>query len=96
MVRKVIHPEQYGQYNNNRNGGVDVKQLAMSVAEVLSKRDAEGDDNPSETKKSKGGETKNGFQKMFQKRDQRIKIKTLKMSRYYCIYHVLKEMVDQK
>jgi len=67
--RKVIHPEQYGQYNNNRNGGVDVKQLAMSVAEVLSKRDAEGDDNPSETKKSKGGETKNGFQKMFQKRE---------------------------
>eukprot|EP00986_Skeletonema_menzelii_P007459 scaffold2934_cov146-Skeletonema_menzelii.AAC.2 len=61
--RNFLRNNGHGHNSNNRS---NVKEIAMAVAEVISKRNAGGDNNPQDTKKSKGGEG-NDYQKMFEK-----------------------------
>jgi hypothetical protein len=53
--------------HHNKHKQADVKAIAMAVAEVMSKRDGGGDNNPQHTKKPKGGEKDNDYQQMFVK-----------------------------
>ena len=53
--------------HHNKHKQANVKAIAMAVAEVMSKRDGGGDNNPQHTKKPKGGEKDNDYQQMFVK-----------------------------